>query len=327
MLNLNSKFSEKIFTDDIEKRPTRDGYGEGLVLLGERDKNVVVFSADLEESTRAEGFAKKYPERFFECGVAEQGMATIAAGLGISGKIPFISSYATFSPGRNWEQIRTTIAYNDSNVKIAGHHAGLSTGSDGATHQALEDIAMMRVMPNMKVVVPCDAVEAKKATLSAAHVWGPVYMRFGREASPVFTTEATSFTLGKAEILYQGKAPKVAIVGCGPIVYSAILAAHELAKEKMSVMVLNMHTVKPLDEKKLVEVAKKCGAVVTAEEHQISGGLGGAVAEVLVRSCPVPMAFVGMNDSFGESGKPGELAEKFGMTIRDIREAVEKLLK
>src|SRR3989344_1558639 len=188
MLNQDIKLSEKIFADDIEQRPTRDGYGDGLVIAGEKSKDVVVLCADLTESTRAEAFAKKFPDRFFEVGVAEQNMATIAAGLGVSGKIPFISSYATFSPGRNLEQIRTTIAYNDSNVKVAGHHAGISVGPDGATHQATEDIAIMRAMPNMKVLVPCDAIEARKASLAAAHIWGPVYIRFAREKTPVITT-------------------------------------------------------------------------------------------------------------------------------------------
>lgn len=324
MLNTNLNLSEKIFRDDVLQKPTRDGYGEGLLILGEEDKNVVALTADLAESTRVEEFARKYPERFFECGVMEQAMATIAAGLGISGKIPFISSYATFSPGRNWEQIRTTIAYNDSNVKIAGHHAGVSTGPDGATHQATEDIAMMRVMPNMKVIVPCDAIQAKKATIAAAKIWGPVYLRFGREKSPVLTTEETPFIIGKADILFQGKTPKVLVVVCGPLVYNALLAANELSKEKIGAVVLNCHTIKPLDEKKIIELAKKCGAVVTVEEHQIAGGLGGAVAEALAKNCPTPIEFVGMHDAYGESGKPEELIKEFGMDVRAIKEAVKK---
>ncbi len=325
MLNLNQKLSEIIFTDKMEMRPTRDGYGEGLLRLGGEDENVVVLTADLAESTRVEEFSKKYPERFFECGVAEQAMATVAAGLGISGKTPFISSYATFSPGRNWEQIRTTIAYNDSNVKIAGHHAGLSTGPDGATHQATEDIAIMRAMPNMKVIVPCDAIEAKKATVAAAKIWGPVYLRFGREKSPIITTEETPFTIGKAEVFYEARGAKVLIVACGLMVYKALEAARELQAEKFGVTVLNCHTIKPLDEKKIVDFAKKCGSVVVAEEHQIAGGLGGAVAELLAKKCPVPMEFVGLNDVFGESGRPDELLKKYEMDTRDIKEAVKRV--
>src|SRR3989338_2557948 len=288
MLNSKAKLSSKTFDKDIEQKPTRDGYGDGLVLAGEQDQNVVVLCADLTESTRSEAFSKKFPERFFEVGVAEQNLATIASGLGVSGKIPFISSYATFSPGRNWEQIRTTISYNDSNVKIAGAHAGISVGPDGATHQAVEDIATMRVMANMKVIVPCDAVEAKKATVAAAKIWGPVYLRFGREKMPVFTTEETPFVPGKAEIFWESsgkgnraKKPQAAIIACGSLVHYALMAAKELDEEGVGVCVVNCHTIKPLDENTILEIAKRCGAVVTAEEHQISGGLGGAVSEFL----------------------------------------------
>ncbi len=335
MINKNLKLSEKIFKADIEQKPTRDGYGQGLIIAGEENKNVVVLCADLKESTRSLAFAEKFPERFFEMGVAEQNMAAVAAGLGISGKIPFISSYAVFSPGRNWEQIRTTIAYNDSNVKIAGAHAGVSVGPDGATHQAIEDIATMRVMPNMKVIVPCDAIEAKKATIAATKIWGPVYLRFSREKTSVMTTEETPFIPGKAEIFYDpsagsgrgGKKPQVAIIGCGPVLYNALLAAQELENEGIGVIVLNNHTIKPIDEKKIIEVAKKCGAVVTVEEHNIIGGLGGAVAEVLAKNYPAPMEFVGMKDCFGESGKPEELIEKYGMGVKDIINAVKKVIK
>lgn len=325
---LHEHLSQDIFKKDIQERPTRDGYGEGIVQAGEEDKNVVVLCADLTESTRAEAFAKKFPDRFFEIGVAEQNMATIAAGLGVSGKIPYISSYATFSPGRNYEQIRTTIAYNNSNVKIAGHHAGISVGPDGATHQATEDIAIMRVMPNMRVFVPCDAIEAKKATYAASKIWGPVYLRFAREKTPVFTTESTPFIPGKAEIFWESKKPEVLIIGCGPLLYNALIAAKELESEKkVSVMVLNAHTLKPFDERHIAELAKKIGAVVTVEEHQIIGGLGGAVAEVLAKHEPVPMEFVGMQDTFGESGKPQELIEKYGMGVKDIKDAVKKVLR
>ena len=322
-----------MFDADVEQRATRDGYGEGLVVAGESDANVVVLCADLTESTRSEAFSKKFPERFFEVGVAEQNLATIASGLGISGKIPFISSYATFSPGRNWEQIRTTVSYNDSNVKIAGAHAGISVGPDGATHQAIEDIATMRVMANMKVVVPCDAIEAKKATVAAAKIWGPMYLRFGREKTPVMTSEAAPFNVGKAEIFWESngkngksKKPQVAIIGCGSLLHNALLAAKELEEEGIGTIVLNNHTIKPLDEKKLLEVADVCGAVVTVEEHQVLGGLGGAVSELLAKHLPTPMEFIGMQNTFGESGKPSELVEKYGMGVNAICAAVKKVI-
>ncbi|MFH0712302.1 MAG: transketolase C-terminal domain-containing protein [Candidatus Jorgensenbacteria bacterium] len=333
MLNPEAKLNPKVFDEDVEMKPTRDGYGEGLVAAGDENKNVVALCADLTESTRAEAFAKKYPERFFECGVAEQNMATIAAGLGISGKIPFISSYATFSPGRNLEQIRTTIAYNDSNVKIAGHHAGVSVGPDGATHQATEDIAIMRAMPNMKIFVPCDAIEAKKAVVAAAGVWGPVYIRFGREKSAVVTTEETPFTPGKAEIFWDSSLgserlkPRAVLIACGILVHNALLAAEELEREKIGTIVLNNHTLKPMDEKKIVETAKRTGAVVTVEEHQVTGGLGGAVAEILAKNAPTPMEFIGLQDTFGESGNPEELIEKYGMGVEDIVKAVKRAIK
>ncbi len=328
MINLDAKLSEKIFESDIEQKPTRAGYGVGLVQAGDENKNVVALCADLTESTHTEAFAKKYPDRYFQVGVAEQNMATIASGLGISGKIPFIASYATFSPGRNWEQIRTTIAYNDSNVKIAGHHSGISVGPDGATHQAVEDIATMRVMANMRVYIPCDAIEARKATVAAAKIWGPVYLRYGREKTPVMTTEKTPFIPGKAEIFWipKGKAEAV-IIACGSLLYNALLAAKELEGEKIGVIVLNNHTIKPIDEKKIVELAKKTGAVVTVEEHQISGGLGGAVAEVLANHAPTPMEFIGMQNVFGESGPPAALIEKYGMGVKDIIRAVKKVLR
>jgi transketolase len=334
MLNPEAKLNSKIFEQDIEEAPTRDGYGTGLVAAGDANPNVVALCADLTESTRVEAFAKKFPERFFELGVAEQNMAAVAAGLGVTGKIPFIASYATFSPGRNWEQIRTTIAYNDANVKIAGHHAGISVGPDGATHQATEDIAIMRALPNMKVIVPCDAVEARKATLASAQVWGPVYLRFQREKTPIMTTDETPFIPGKAEIFWlpsahagPAKKPEVLIVACGGLLYNVLLAAQELEKDKIGSIVLNMHTIKPLDEKKLIELAKKTGAVVTVEEHQVQGGLGGAVAEALAKHAPMPVEFIGMQNTFGESGAPGELLKKYGMMPKDIVAAAEKAIR
>ncbi len=327
MLNSSQKLSDKIFATDIAQTPTRDGYGEGLVIAGEHDKNVVVLCADLTESTRSYKFAEKFPERFFEIGVAEQNLATVAAGLGISGKVAFITSYATFSPGRNWEQIRTTISYNDSNVKIAGSHAGISVGPDGATHQAIEDIATMRVMANMKVFVPCDAIEAKKATIAAAQIWGPVYLRLGREKTPVMTTEETVYTPGKAYVMWESKKPEVAIIGCGALLYNALLAAQELEKEKIGTIVINSHTIKPLDEDLILKAVKSAGTVVTVEEHQVMGGLGGAVSELLAKKLPTPMEFIGMQGVFGESGRPNELIEKYGMGVKDIILAVKKVIK
>ncbi len=327
MLNPAAKLNPKIFDKDVEMKPTRDGYGDGLLVAGEKDPNVVVLCADLTESTRSHKFAEKYPERFIQMGVAEQNLAAVAAGLGVSGKTAFISSYATFSPGRNWEQIRTTICYNDSNVKIAGHHAGLMTGPDGATHEATEDIAITCALPNMRVFVPCDANEGKKATIAAAKMWGPVYLRFAREKSPVVTTEATPFTPGKAEIFWQSKKPQVMIVACGVLVRNALLAAKELEEDGIGSVVLNVHSIKPLDEPKIVEWAKKTGAVVSVEEHQVAGGLGGAVAEVLAKSAPAPMEFIGMQDVFGESGNPWDLIKKYGMDVKDIVRAAKKVIR
>lgn len=326
MINSKVNLSEKIFKEDVEQVPTRNGYGEGLVAAGEKNEKVVALCADLTESTRTQDFAKKFPERFVEVGVAEQAMATIASGMANYGKIPFIASYAAFSPGRNWEQIRTTIALNDVPVKIGGHHAGISVGPDGATHQMLEDIALMRAMPNMAVIVPSDSVEAKKATMAAAENGKPTYLRFGREKTPVITSDKTPFEIGKAYALWEGKDPQVAIIGCGALLYEALLAAKEL-EETLDVLVINCHTISPIDEQTIVSAARKCGAIVTVEEHQIDGGLGSAVSEVLTRNWPVPVEFVGMPNSFGESGKPDELLEKYGMKAKHIVEAVKKVIK
>jgi transketolase len=326
MINKKAKLSKKMFEKDIDLVATRQGYGEGLVIAGEKDERVVVLCADLTESTRSILFKEKFPERFIEVGVAEQVLATVAAGMANYGKIPFISSYAAFSPGRNWEQIRTTIALNDVPVKIAGAHAGLTVGPDGATHQGLEDIALMRTMPNMMVIAPCDAIEAKKATVEAAKNGKPTYIRLARDKTPVFTTEKTPFRIGRAEILWEAKSPQVAIIACGPLVYEALLAACNLEKKGIEVLVINSHTIKPLDEKEIIRAAKITGAVVTVEEHQINGGLGGAVSEVLSRNYPVPMEFIGMPDSFGESGSPDELLEKYKMKAADIAEAVKRVI-
>ncbi|MBI1863599.1 transketolase family protein [Candidatus Woesebacteria bacterium] len=327
MINSKVRLSEKIFKKNIEQIPTRQGYGEGLVIAGEKDEKVVVLCADLTESTRSILFKEKFPNRFIEIGVAEQALATIAAGMANYGKIPFISSYAAFSPGRNWEQIRTTIALNDVPVKIGGAHAGISVGPDGATHQMLEDISIMRAMPNMIVISPCDSIEAKKATVEAAKNDKPTYIRFAREKTPVFTTEETPFKIGRAEIFWESNDPQVTIIGTGPLAYEALIAARDLAKSKIESIVINCHTIKPIDERTIIRAAKLTGCVVTVEEQQVTGGLGGAVSEVLVKNYPVPMEFVGMPDSFGESGQPDELLTKYGMKAKDIVEACKRVVE
>lgn len=323
---MSNRLNPELFEKGVKLVATRDGYGEGLVALGERNPNVVVLTGDLAESTRALKFGEKYPERFIECGVAEQNMAGIAAGLALEGKIPFVSSYAVFVPGRCWDQFRVSVCYTGANVKVAGAHAGISVGPDGATHQGLEDIASVRILPNVTVIVPCDVHETRKATIAAAQIAGPVYFRFAREKTPVITTEKTTFRVGKAEI-FAAFGTDVTIIACGPLVYQSLVAARELEKEGIGVIVVNNHTVKPADEQTLVEVAKKTGAVVTVEEHQISGGAGSAVAEVLARNYPVPIEFIGMPNTFGESGQPAELLEKYGMGIKDIRNAVKRVIK
>ena len=326
MINPKAKLSRKLVKSDIDQAPVRDGYGHGLVSLGEKNPNVVVLTGDLSESTRSNWFAEKFPERFIEIGVAEQNMMGIAAGLALSGKIPFVSSYATFNPGRNWDQLRVSVCYSGANVKVAGAHAGISVGPDGATHQALEDIAMTRVLPGLVVIVPCDAVEAQKATIAIAQeIKGPAYMRFGREKSSVFTTDVTPFKIGRAEVFREGK--DVAIIGSGMLVYNALQAAQELSQKGISCLVINNHTIKPIDRKTIVAAAKKCGAVVTVEEHQINGGAGSAVIEVLAEECPVPVERVGMPDSFGQSGQPAELIEHYGMGKDAIIKAVTRVLK
>lgn len=326
MLNTKLKLNNKFFDKEAEQQPTRQGYGEGLVIAGEKDENVVVLCADLTESTRSNLFKEKFPERFIEMGVAEQGMATVAAGMANYGKIPFISSYAAFSPGRNWEQIRTTIALNDVPVKIAGAHAGVSVGPDGATHQMLEDIALMRSMPNMIVIYPADSIEAKKATIAAAGNGKPTYIRLAREKTPVMTTDETPFEIGKAEIFWESKNPQATIIATGPLLFEALVAAKELQKTEIEIEVINSPSIKPLDERTIISLVKKSGAVVTVEEAQIAGGLGGAVAEFLSKNLPTPQEFIGMHDHFGESGTPEELLEKFGMKAHHIVDAVKRVI-
>ncbi|MER3406987.1 MAG: transketolase [Patescibacteria group bacterium] len=326
MLNPELKLNPKIFDEDVEQKPIRDGYGDALLELGEKNPNVVVLTGDLAESTRVHKFAEKWPERFIECGVAEQNMAGIAAGLGVSGKIAFISSYATFSPGKNWETIRTTIIYNDANVKIAGHHAGIVTGPDGATHQATEDIAITRCWPNIKVISPCDYWEAKKATLFAAEIYGPVYIRFVRDKTPIITTEETPFVFGKIEKFWLSENPQIAILATGHLVYQALLAAKELEEEGINVLVLNVHTIKPLDQETLLDVAQKVKGIVTVEDHQIHGGMGSAVCEFLSQTKPIKIKFIGLRDTFGESGKINELLAKYKLDKNAIKEEVKNLL-
>ena len=322
MLQSTAKLRDDIFGKP-EQKPTRDGFGEALLELGEKNKDVVVVCADLAESTRVLAFKDKYPERYVEMGVAEQNLATVASGLANYGKIPFIASYATFSPGRNNEQIRTTISLNNVPVKIAGMHAGVSVWPDGATHQALEDMALMRVQPRMTVISPCDSEEARKATLAAAESGGPVYLRFAREKTPLMTTKDTPFIIGKANLVWLVEKPQVAVFATGPLLYNALQAAHEL-EGTIPVSVINIHTIKPLDAKAIVAAAKSAGAVVTVEEHQVAGGLGSAIAELLARECPVPMEFIGVQDSFGQSGEPTELIEHYGMGVAHIKAAIEK---
>lgn len=317
----------KLFDNDIDQAPIRQGYGDGLLKAGKEDDNVVALCADLTGSTKTNVFSDVFPERFIEMGIGEQSMASVAAGLSSMGKIPFFASYAMFSPGRNWEQIRTTICYNNSNAKIAGAHAGVSVGPDGGTHQAIEDIAIMRVIPNIKVVVPCDAVEAKKATYEAAKDFGPYYLRFAREPTPVVTTEKSPFKVGRANVLMSPEKPEAVIIACGPLLYNALIAASELASEGVEVTVINNHTIKPMDEKTIIKEAKKAGAVVTAEEHQVNCGMGSAVCEILAKNNPVPMEFIGVQDRFGESGEPEELIKAFGMDSDSIKKAVKRVIK
>ncbi|MAG78617.1 transketolase [archaeon] len=304
-----------------EKIPTRNGYGDALVELG-RNKKFMVLCADLTDSTRVKKFAEKYPKQFVEIGVAEQNLVTVAAGLAAMGKVPFVSSYAMFCPGRCWEQIRTTICYNDQNVKVIGAHAGVSVGPDGATHQALEDIAIMRSLPNMIVVVPADYEQTRKATKAIGRFKGPAYMRFARNKTSQFTSRKTPFEIGKAQILKSGK--DIVIIGAGPVVYECLLAAEKLQAEGIQAQVINSHTIKPLDKKTILAAAKKCKYVLTVEEAQVIGGLGGAVAELLGENYPVPLKRVGVQDHYGESGSPDKLLKKFGFSAEHIfKEAVK----
>ena len=329
MLNPNLKLNSKIFNNDVEQVPIRKGFGQGLVAAGEQDKNVVALCADLTESTQMHLFAEKFPERFVEMGIAEQNLVAVSSGMAAMGKIPYCSSYAMFSPGRSWEQIRTTVSYSQQKVIIVGSHAGISVGPDGGTHQALEDMALMRIIPNMDVISPCDAIEAKKATIKVAKTKEPAYIRLAREKTPIITTEETPFEIGKAQIYWMPDVglAQVGIIVTGAFTYTAIIAAKELEAEGIKTKVMNIASIKPLDTDEIIKLAKEAKSLVTVEEHQIAGGLGGAVAETLAQNFPAPIEFVGVHDKFGQSGKPNELIEYYGMGKESIKEAVRKVLK
>lgn len=307
------------------KKATREAYGEALVKLGAQNPQVVVMDADLSKSTKTAEFAKVYPERFFQMGIAEQDMMATAAGLASTGKIPFASTFAIFATGRAFDQVRNSIVYPHFNVKVAATHAGITVGEDGGSHQSIEDIALMRVLPGMTVIVPADGPEAEQAVMAAAAYEGPVYLRFGREAVPVIHDESFRFTIGRAEEMRGGG--DVAVIACGIMVPSALEAAESLQSEGISARIINMATVKPLDGETVLRAARETGALVTAEEHSIIGGLGSAVAEYLASNLPVPVEMVGVQDRFGQSGKPAELLKEYGLTAADIVAAVKKVLK
>lgn len=316
--------ANNLFSDDILQEPIRAGFGRGLKAAGEANENVVALCADLTESTQMHLFREAFPKRFIEIGIAEQNLVTVASGLARAGKIPFTSSYAAFSPGRNWEQIRTTAALNNQPVKVVGSHAGVSVGPDGATHQMLEDIALMRVLPNMVVVAPGDSIEAEKATKALAENGKPSYLRLAREKSPVFTTLDSPFEIGKAYVLKEGS--DVSLFGTGALTYQLLVAAQILEDHGVHAEVVHFPTIKPLDEVTLLASARKTGRVVTAEEAQAVGGFGGAVAELLSDTLPMPVKRIGMNDRFGESGSPAELLEHFGFTGEKLAETIREFI-
>lgn len=328
MIKLAEHLNSKVCTPEVEEVPNRNGYGEGLKEAGEKNEQVVALACDLTESTRTHHFAEAFPDRFIQCGIAEQNMASVASGMAAMGKIPFIASYAMFSPGRSWEQVRTTIAYNDANVKIVGAHAGISVGPDGATHQAIEDIALMRVVPNMTVIAPVDTIEAKKAVLAAAEFVGPVYIRLARENTPVVTTEESPFSIGKAyTLLHKDDTHEktAAIVVTGVLGHNALVAAKRLNEEEgIGVSVLHMPTIKPLDTDALDTLAEDHRLIVTLESHQIAGGLGGAVSEYYSSTNPMRVIRLGVNDQFGQSGDPGELVEHYGMGVDNVVKTIKE---
>lgn len=309
---------------NVQYKLTREGYGDGLVEAGEKNPRVVAIGADITSSVKVDMFKKKFPDRFFNIGIAEQNQIGIAAGLSLTDKVPFVTNYGVFLAGRTWDQIRTTVCYSNLNVKFGGAHGGISVGADGATHQALEEISIMRCIPNMKVVVPCDYNETKKATLAAAETYGPIYIRFGREKVPVITDEKTPFEIGKAYCLREGK--DVAIIACGAMVYEALVAAESLREMGISAMVINNHTIKPMDKETILEAAKLTNAFVTIEEHQLAGGMGSSIAEYISGEYPIPIKMMGINDRFGESGDPEDLLVHFGLKSYNIVQAVKDVL-
>jgi len=326
MINPQAKLVTDVFAKDIAQKPTRDGFGTGSVEAGKADPNVVVLCADLKESTRAEWFEKEFPERFIEVGIGEQNMAGLGAGFAAAGKVPFIASYAAFNPGRNYEHIRTTIALNEQHVVICGMHAGVSVGPDGATHQMLEDIGLMRMLPHMVVVNPCDAEEARKATVAAAKAKTPIYLRFGRANVPAFTTPETPFEIGKALTLWESEKPKAALLATGAMAYQALQAARALEADGIGSIVLHVPTIKPLDVEAVVAAAKRTGCVITIEEHQVAGGFGSAITEYLSGTYPVPVTRLGIQDQFGQSGNPDELLEHYGLSPAHIAEVARTKL-
>ncbi len=330
MISAQNFINPKLFDKDVEQVPIRKGFGEGLLLAGEKDSRVVGLCADLTESTQMLAFKQRFPTRFVEMGIGEQNMAGVASGMAAMGKIPVMTSYAMFSPGRNWEQIRTTIAYNDRKVIIAGSHAGVSVGPDGGTHQAIEDIALTRVIPNMTVISPCDAIEARKATMAVLEdaQKTPVYLRLAREKSPVITTEETPFEIGKSIVMYKSEvledhlSSDILICSTGALTYNAICAARELEeKHEKKVIVLHFHTIKPLDVQTLISYAEHTIKIVTVEEHQVAAGFGSAICEVVSETCPRKVIRVGVQDQFGQSGTPTELIEHYGMGVGSIVKA------
>ncbi|MCF8298371.1 MAG: transketolase family protein [Saprospiraceae bacterium] len=308
-----------------EYKPTKTGFGEGLAEMGEKYENIIALGADITASVGMNLFAEKFPERFYSLGIAEQNCIGVAAGMALAGKIPFFSTYGVFAALRTTDQIRISLCYNNLHVIIGGAHAGISVGPDGATHQALEDIAIMRVLPNMTVLSPCDATQAKLAVKAAVEqIKGPVYLRFGRDAVPDFTDDNLEFKIGQGQLFNDGS--DLTIISTGHLTWEALQAAYKLKEEGISARVINIHTIKPIDKEIIIKAAKETGAIVTAEEHQIQGGFGSAIAEVLAENFPVPVEFVGVNDTFGESGQPKELMEKYGLTSHAIIRATKKVL-
>jgi len=321
----DAKLVSDIKADDLVKEPMKKGYGKGLLEAGKNDPNIVALSSDVVNSTGTDAFSNEFPERFVEVGIAEQNLVAVASGMAAMGKMPFVAAYGAFSPGRNWEQIKTTICINDRPVKIVGTHIGLSDAPDGATHQMLEDIALMRVMPNMTVIVPCDSNEAYKATLELAKYGKPAYLRIARDDTAIFTTSDTPFEIGKAYTYWHGD--DITIIGTGRMTYYSLLAAAELQKQGINVEVIHSPTIKPLDHETILKSVRKTGLAITVEEAQYEGGLGGAVAELLSEKHPVPLRRIGVKDQFGQSGSPSELFEHYGLSTSNIVDTTKDILK